>query len=431
MVSVRFLIAALLLFSQSVIGQSRVNDKIKIYQDCSQQWLCDQEYLRNELKMVDFVRDRFLCDVHVIMNVQFNGGGGEITTLSFAGQNKFAGLKDTLTYFNNSVTTDDIKRKKMLQHLKLGLIQYISKSPLAEKIEIQYKANEDEKVEQQKNDPWNYWQFSLGVSGFFNGDRNLKSQNVYSFVSANRETEKNRFNFNVNYNINRSNYSIFYKNNEGIDTSEVVKVTRDEQNAFLNYVVKLTDHWGAGIQSNYSRSIFNNIDTRIRLAPSIEYSLLSYKDFNTQRVVFSYEIGPQYSNYRDTTIYFKTKETLMQQSIGLVTSFTKPWGTINFGSFFTAYMDDINKNNLFIGGGINWNVFKGFKFGLGGNFQLIHDQISIPKQGASRDDVLTQRRIIASTYDYFMGIGFSYTFGSIFNSQVNPTYKGLNYNISF
>jgi hypothetical protein len=177
--------------------------------------------------------------------------------------------------------------------------------------------------------------------------------------------------------------------------------------------------------------LFNNIDTRIKIAPSVEYSIFPYKDFNTQRIVLSYDIGPQFSDYRDTTIYFKNKELQVQQSIGVVTSFTKPWGSVNVGSFFNTYLDDLRKNSLFIGGGITWNVFKGFKFGLGGNIQFNHDQISIPKTGATRDDVLTQRRIIASNYEYFFGVGFSYTFGSIFNSQVHPTYKGLNYSINF
>ena len=101
------------------------------------------------------------------------------------------------------------------------------------------------------------------------------------------------------------------------------------------------------------------------------------------------------------------------------------------GAFWSNYMDDFSKNNASVGGGISWRVFKGFQFAIGGNFEFVHDQISLPKQGASRDDVLTQRRIIATTYDYFFGVGMSYRFGSIFNSQVHPTFKGLNYSLNF
>ncbi len=426
-----FLTCLLIIITFTLFGQIKTNEKIKIYLSCTQEWLCDTDYLRNELKMVDFVRDRFLCDVQVVMNVQFSAGGGENTTLSFLGQNQFANSRDTLVYFNDPTATEDMKRKKMLNHLKLGLIPYVSKSPIADKIEINYIAPEEESLIQQKNDPWNYWQFSIRSSSYFNGDRNFKSQSIYSSISASRETEKNKFTLRLSNNISRNKFSIFYKVDSGIDTSEVVQVTRDQQNAFGRYVNKLNEHWGIGLSSSFSRSVFQNIDARIEFTPMIEYSFLPYKDFNSQRVILSFEIGPQYSNFKDTTIYFKTAETLIQQNINFTTSFTKPWGSINFGTGFSAYLDDFKKNNLFIGGGVEWNIFKGFKFGLGGNIQLIHDQISIPKASASRDDVLTQRRIIASTYDYFMGIGFSYSFGSIYNSQVNPTFKGLNYSLNF
>ena len=119
----------------SAFGQVKTKSKIKVFQTCSHEWLCDVEYLRNELKMVDFVRDRFLCDVQVILNTQFNNAGGEINTISFQGQNDFAAIKDTLSYFNNATATEDVKRRKMLQNLKLGLMQFIAKSPIAEDIE--------------------------------------------------------------------------------------------------------------------------------------------------------------------------------------------------------------------------------------------------------------------------------------------------------
>ena len=126
----------------------------------------------------------------------------------------------------------------------------------------------------------------------------------------------------------------------------------------------------------------------------------------------------------------KTKEVLLRQGAGVIASFTKDWGNINIGAFWNNYLNDLSKNRFFLGGAVSWNVFKGFKFSVGGNYELVHDQLSIPKLGASRDDLLTQRILIASSYSYFMGVGFSYTFGSIYNSQVHPTFRGLNFNLS-
>ncbi|NOZ55257.1 MAG: hypothetical protein GXO73_00510, partial [Calditrichaeota bacterium] len=54
----------------------------------------------------------------------------------------------------------------------------------------------------------------------------------------------------------------------------------------------------------------------------------------------------------------------------------------------------------------------------------IHDQLSLPKKGASREEVLLRRRMLATTYSYFVSFGVSYTFGSIYTNIVNPRFGG-------
>ncbi|MBL7815915.1 MAG: hypothetical protein JNL70_12945 [Saprospiraceae bacterium] len=399
------------------------DEKIKIYLDCTRPWLCDVDFLKNEFKMVDYVRDRFTSDVHVILNTQFSGGGGEQNELVCKGLGRFAHKSDTLRYFNDATMTDDDKRQRLLKYLKLGLIGYVAQSSIADKIQFTYNDDKkDIKTEEKKKDPWNYWQFSVNTSGFFNGNKNYQSSDINAGVTADRETEKSRFRFRGDNLVSRQVISV---------DKEKVEINRDQQSIFANYVQKMNEHWAFGIGGDFTRSIFDNIDARIGVSPRVEYSVKPYKKFNNERIVFQYEIGPQFSNYRDTTIYFKTQEVLIQQKAAAICSFTKPWGSINVGAFWSNYMDDFSKNNLGIGGGISWRIFKGFQFAVGGNFQFVHDQISLPLEGASRDDVLTRRRLIATTYDYWAGVGFSYRFGSIYNSQVHPSFKGLSYSLNF
>jgi hypothetical protein len=116
----KYLFLLFLLTPWLLMGQEKTTEKIKVYLDCNMPWLCDIEFLRNELKMVDYVRDRFLCDVQVVSNVQFSAGGGELNTLSFLGQNKFDHHRDTIEYFNDPTYTEDDKRRKMLRYLKLA-----------------------------------------------------------------------------------------------------------------------------------------------------------------------------------------------------------------------------------------------------------------------------------------------------------------------
>lgn len=408
--------------------QSQSKDKLKIYLECNQGWLCDLDFLRNELKAVDFVRDRFLCDVQIISNVQFGNSGGENNTLRLIGQNSFEGKLDTIVYFNDVTNTDDIKRKKMLKNIQLGLIPYFIKLNQLDNIDIKINSTDSSSTTEKKKDPFNLWQFTISSSGFFDGDRNYSNTNIGNSFSAVRETSKNSFSLEINNRINRNRFVIFGENG---NVEEEIDVTNDRQSLFSRYTHKINEHWAWSLQGNGRRSVFDNIDLSATFLPQVEYSFLPYKDFNDSRVVVAYGLGPRYFNYGDTTLYLKTEELLMRQSLNAITSFTKTWGTINLGAFWSNYLHNFSIYNLEIGGSVSWNIFKGFRFSIGGNYELIRDQISLPKEGASRDDLLTRRRLIATSYQFFGGVGFSYTFGSIYNSQVNPTFRGLNWGLNF
>jgi Protein of unknown function, DUF481 len=419
-------ITTLFLCSNAFSQNQQQSAKIKVFLDCTRQWLCDYDYVRTEMKMVEFVRDRLLADVHVLVNTQFSSGGGEQNEVSFVGLSNFKNLNDTLVYFNDPTFTDDDKRRKLVQYMKLGLTRFIAKTSAAKDLQISYAVGkEDEKKETaaKKKDPWNYWIFTIGASGFFNGNQNFKSANINAYVNADKETEKLRSNLSINYSKNFREFNT--------SPTEKVKVDNDEEQVSYFLARKLTKHISVGGFAEFNKSVFNNIDTRITLRPRVEYSFLPYPKFNSERIVLQYAVGPEYSNYGDTSIYFVMQEWQIKQSINLIASFTKNWGSINIGTFWSNYFDDFQKNSLTFSGGISWRVFKGFQFGVGGNYSINRDQIFLPKSGASRDDVLTQRRAIASSYDYFLGVGFSYRFGSIFNTAVHQTFKGLNYSLNF
>jgi hypothetical protein len=46
--------------------------------------------------------------------------------------------------------------------------------------------------------------------------------------------------------------------------------------------------------------------------------------------------------------------------------------------------------------------------------------VELPKGNATQTQVLIRQRILRNTSDYFIGMGLSFRFGSIFNNVVNP-----------
>ncbi len=62
------------------------------------------------------------------------------------------------------------------------------------------------------------------------------------------------------------------------------------------------------------------------------------------------------------------------------------------------------------------------QFNLFGSIARIKDQIFLPKEGATDEEILVRRRALGTDYRYFMNVSLSYTFGSIFNNIVNPRF---------
>ncbi len=77
------------IFCYSAAFSQSKPDKIKVFLDCSQTWICNYDYTRTEMPMVVFVRDRFDADVHILINTQSNNNGGTQAQLFFIGQKLF------------------------------------------------------------------------------------------------------------------------------------------------------------------------------------------------------------------------------------------------------------------------------------------------------------------------------------------------------
>src|ERR1043166_8165764 len=59
---------------------------LTVFLDCG---MCDEDYIRTEIKYVNWVRDRTAADVHVLITRESTGGGGTQFTAAFLGANAF------------------------------------------------------------------------------------------------------------------------------------------------------------------------------------------------------------------------------------------------------------------------------------------------------------------------------------------------------
>jgi hypothetical protein len=379
----------------------------KVYIDCSS---CDIDYIRTEITFINYVRDRKEAQIHILITTQRTGSGGGEYTLAFLGQNEFEGFNDTQKYFSNNTDTDDEIRQGLVKTLKMGLMSYVAKTPISSRIAVSLAAEEEAAAGKDK---WNYWLFSIGADGFFSGEQSYKSQSVEGNFSANRVTPELK----IRLGFSAEHYENHYEFDE--ETVDSVLDSLD----FSGLVVKsLNEHWSVGGSLKVMSSSFKNIKLSLSPAPAVEYNVFPYSQSTRRQLRCLYTLSFNALTYREMTIYDKTAQNLWSESLSITLDVKEKWGSVSTTVSGSHYFYDLSKYHLTLFTAINLQLFKGLSFFAAGGGSRIHDQIFLPKGEASLEEVLLQRRQLETGYSYFVSVGLSYTFGSIYTNVVNPRF---------
>lgn len=392
-------------FSQNSNGRENA---LKIYYDCN---FCDEEFIKKELTYVNYVRDSKEAQVHVMVTAENSGNGGNKYSFFFIGQDEFKSQNDTLFCYTNSDETSDEIREKQLQIMKLGLMRYVAKTPIALNLKITYLV--EGKESDVIKDKWNSWVFNMNLNGYFNGEKTYKYSNLNTSFDVSRVTPTLKFEANISASFNKQVY----------DIDDSLVTSKRKSKYFEHLLVKsINDHWSIGYVTELSSSSYSNYDYNALVAPAIEYNIFPYSESSRKQIRFLYHAGINYSDYVDTTLYNKTKELLYSQKLTIATEFKEKWGSISFSLLGSSYFSNFDYNRLELNSSINLRLIKGLSLRLYGGAALIHDQLNLPKGNASSEDILLSRKQLASQYRYWGSIGLTYTFGSIYNNVVNPRF---------
>lgn len=368
------------------------------------------DFIKKEIPYVNYVRDIKDAGVYILLTSQRTGSGGQEYTYFLVGQNAYSAMRDTLTFVTTPDETEEGKRAKDVKTLKIGLMRYVAKTPLAKYMNISFSEPLSETV---SSDNWNSWVFRASMSGFLSGQKSYKSTEVFGNISANRITKDWKINLSANYSYNVDNFDI-----DG-DT-----YTSDNNSKGINALVvkSISDHWSYGGSAYVGSSSYSNQQLAASLMPGIEYDIFPYSESTRRQLRLLYKVGFYSVNYIDTTIYDKIKENLWLHTLSAAYQVVQKWGSINISLGYSNYFHDWRKNNISLDGFLDLRITKGLSLTFGGGASLIHDQLGLVKGGATTEEVLLRRKELATQFQYFTMFGFSYTFGSIYNNVVNPRF---------
>ena len=384
-----------------------LNGLINVFLDCDD---CDRDYIRREITFVNYVRDRSQAQIHLFITDERTGSGGRRYTLSFLGLDSLENSRQVLTFTSNEEDTADQVRRGLTESIKRGLFPFLLHTPIGDQLTVSFDGQEEEGFDRPVYDPWNNWVFEIYAGGYVEEEASQGRLDVRYGVYARRVTDQWRILARpyFNHNIRR------------FETSDEMIRSITRRHGFDGYLIKsINDHWSAGVFCDMLSSTISNMDLRLELAPAIEYSLFPYALSSRKEITFRYQLLGGYYNYIEETLFDQEEEYLYRHAIATTMRFEQPWGSLFTVMEGSHYLHDFKKNRVEFYGRIQLRVAKGLDLDVSAGLEIIHDQLFLPKGDASLDEVLLQRKQLATTFEVNGRIGFSYTFGSIYNNVVN------------
>lgn len=391
-------------------------EALRVFLDCDR---CDNQYIRTEITFVNYVRDRLESQVHLLITTQRAGSGREFT-LTFIGREDFSSVSDTLLFVSSDTDTDDERREGLAQIIKLGLMRYVARTPQAAQLAISYDTQSEQNQMRPEDDPWDFWVFRFSLNGSYEAEESRDRLRLGGSANASRVTDEWKVRF--------SAFGSYREQNFVIDDERVKSINRNGDLRTLA-VKSLGPKWSLGGFTSVSTSSFNNTALAATVSPAIEYNLFPYTEATRREFRLSYFLNFRSFDYEEITTFGKTSDQLLQHSLEASLEIQQPWGNAFASLEGSNYLYDFESGeslvdlySIELDAFVEMRLVRGLNVFVEAQIEWIQDQISLPAEEASGEDILLRNRRLPTSYEYEFSLGFSYTFGSIFNNIVNPRF---------
>lgn len=396
------------LLASSVFAQEEPKTTLDVYLDCSG---CDNFLIRQKLGYINYTNDPFTADVHLFITRQQLGSGGTRYQLKFIGKRDFAGNEITLDTDVPPNSTHVEQQEQLIKRMEVGLVSFLANTLMSDKIEVTVK---QEKQRTPAVDPaqqqWHNWIFEVFGSLDWRKESTRKTVNFRYGADIDRVTPEWRV---------RINPSFYYRERYVENNGESILSIRRSESFPASIVKSLSEHWSAGFFGSLYHSTYSNIQLGAWLAPAVEYNIFPYSDVPLKEFTIAYRVGWRHFDYIEETVYLKTEEDLIRQMLEIALRIRQPWGSVIAGLEGSNYMEDWTKNRLEMNTRVSFRLVRGLSVNFGGFFELINDQITLPRGGASLEEILLGQAQIATDFEAAVNFGVSYTFGALYNNVIN------------
>jgi hypothetical protein len=385
---------------------------LKVFLDCRDG--CFQDFVRSDVAFVEYVRDSREADVHVIVTTSNTGAGGRERAVAFIGAGRFAGVDRQAKATSEAGEPEDSQRRSLASAIAAGLLQYQAIDGFGQGLTVTVRRTGGGPAAAPPDDPWNNWVMSIRGSVSVEGEESNRETQVSGQVGADRITDAWKVTTGARFEYSREDFDL--------DGDEPLRASRDEREIDWLVVKSLNDHWSIGTLGQIESSTFENLDATFYAAPAIEMNVFPYSAYTRRQLRAGYSIGPYRAWYTEETLFGRLEDTLGRHEASITLDQRETWGSLQVRFEASSYLPGLDRHRLEIDGQTSLRIARGLSFNVDGSAVRLRDQISLPKRGATDEEVLLRLRRLLTGYEYSLRVGLTYTFGSIFNTIVNPRF---------
>lgn len=379
---------------------------LQVYLTCTS---CDRAYLETRVNFVQFVRSPESADVAIVLTTNQSTSGGSVSTLTLLGQARCLGIADTLVVAVASQATESAARNALAIALSAALARYCARCGSSEHIpEVAPASPLAGTVEP---DRWNHWVITGTVNGSASGQSSTSQGTLSASLAASRVTDASRLGMSL------STSHAFARYDVGGD-AQVRNYSR-ARGVDLVAAMAASEHLSVGLQVASSASTYGNIADEFSGNIGIEFNFFPFSEATERQLRVAYRVGGRAIDYVQPTVLNVESERVGQHKCSVTFDRVSLWGTARVSLDAASYFDRFSSNHVqgFLSLAIRLNRFVLANVTASGS--RIHDQREVPRASPVPEDVLLQRRLLETQYDYSVSLGVTVTAGSIYSTVAN------------
>jgi hypothetical protein len=190
----------------------------------------------------------------------------------------------------------------------------------------------------------------------------------------------------------------------------------------LVYANTLGRHWALGALAVGATNKYENSEYHLHGGPILEWNSFPYEENASRQLRLAYQVGAWYTNYYERTVFDRLEEIRPYHALSLIVDLNQAWGSVQSVLQANAFIEEPKRWRLAAGLTFTLSLVAGLALQFEGQIAWIHDQIGLRERELTDREIFLETRELEKTISLTAEFGFSYTFGSVHNTIVNPRF---------